>query len=63
MKYVLLIVALLPLAACSTKLEVLKSPCVGIEDSPCGPKRPVNDWWMDKGKPLLKDGKPVSIST
>ena len=30
-------------AACtSEKLEVLKSPCVGLEGSPCGPKRPVN---------------------
>jgi len=22
----------------------LTSPCVGAEDSPCGPKRPVNSW-------------------
>lgn len=41
--------ALLALAACeSEKVEVLKSPCVGLEDSPCGPKRPVNDWWVNK---------------
>jgi hypothetical protein len=35
--------ALLVLSACgSEKIEVLKSPCVGLEGSPCGPKRPVN---------------------
>ncbi len=28
------------------KRDDLKSPCVGAEDSPCGPKRPVNGWWM-----------------
>ncbi len=32
--------------ACSSKREDLKSPCVGLEDSPCGPKRSVNDWWL-----------------
>lgn len=33
-------VALLALAACeSEKVNVLKSPCVGAEGSPCGPKR------------------------
>ena len=38
-----LLTAALVLAACSSeKVEVLKSPCVGIEGSPCGPKRPVN---------------------
>lgn len=31
------------LSACDAeKVEVLKSPCVGLEGSPCGPKRPVN---------------------
>lgn len=35
--------AALVLSACtSEKVDVLKSPCVGIEGSPCGPKRPVN---------------------
>ena len=38
-----LLIAALVLSACSSeKVEVLKSPCVGIEGSPCGPKRPVN---------------------
>lgn len=31
------------LSACDAeKVEVLKSPCAGVEGSPCGPKRPVN---------------------
>ena len=39
----LLIGSLALLAACDTeKVEQLKSPCAGIEGSPCGPKRPVN---------------------
>ena len=24
----------------------IKSPCVSLEDGPCGPKRPINDWWL-----------------
>lgn len=31
-------------AACSNKRKDLKSPCVGAQDSPCGPRRPVNNW-------------------
>ena len=39
----LLTATLLVVSACtSEKIEVLKSPCVGLEGSPCGPKRPVN---------------------
>jgi hypothetical protein len=35
--------ALVMVTACSSeKVEVLKSPCVGLEGSPCGPKRPLN---------------------
>jgi hypothetical protein len=36
------------LQACDYARPDLKSPCVGIEDSPCGPKRSVNDWWIKK---------------
>lgn len=33
----------LMLSACETeKVEVQKSPCVGLEGSPCGPKRTLN---------------------
>ena len=46
MKYMLtvsLLGALLLISACSSdKVEVLKSPCVGLEGSPCGSKRPMN---------------------
>lgn len=39
--------ALFLLAGCaSEKVEVMKSPCAGLEGSPCGPKRPVNAWWL-----------------
>ncbi len=24
----------------------IKSPCVASKDGPCGPKIPVNDWWL-----------------
>lgn len=24
----------------------IKSPCVSLESGPCGPKRPINDWWL-----------------
>jgi hypothetical protein len=36
---------LIAVSACNNgKTEILKSPCVGLEGSPCGPKRPLNDW-------------------
>ena len=35
-----LLVACVALAACTDEsIKVQKSPCVGIEGSPCGPKR------------------------
>ena len=35
--------AVLVLAACSSeKVDVMKSPCVGLDNSPCGAKRPMN---------------------
>ncbi len=40
---ILLVASLVLLSACDTeKVEVMKSPCAGIDGSPCGPKRPVN---------------------
>jgi hypothetical protein len=41
-----LITLVLPITACSGEREDMKSPCVGTEDSPCGPRRAVNDWWL-----------------
>ena len=48
MKRIFLIIGLCcALAGCSaSKNENLKSPCVGVEGSPCGPKKSVNDWWQ-----------------
>ena len=47
MKPIFAVVAFLALVACdSEKVEVMKSPCVGIGESPCGPKRPVNVGWQ-----------------
>ena len=34
------------LMACSNPRTDLKSPCAGADGSPCGPRRPVNDWWL-----------------
>ncbi len=34
------------LTACSLPHSDMKSPCAGIAGSPCGPHRPVNDWWL-----------------
>lgn len=46
-RLVVLAMALTLIAGCSSKKrEDLKSPCVGTEESPCGVKRNVNDWWM-----------------
>ncbi|HEU5048132.1 MAG TPA: hypothetical protein VFT64_09860 [Rickettsiales bacterium] len=36
---------LLLLSACARPYADLRSPCVGIEGSPCA-RHPVNDWWM-----------------
>ncbi len=48
LKYAMIILAAtVALTGCTgSKREDLKSPCVGAEDSPCGPRRPVNDWWL-----------------
>ncbi|MCH2546027.1 MAG: hypothetical protein MK052_00240 [Alphaproteobacteria bacterium] len=46
-RLVLTALALTLIASCGPKeREDLKSPCVGTEESPCGVKRNVNDWWM-----------------
>jgi hypothetical protein len=47
-----LIVMASMLSGCGTeKVERLHSPCASaaLDDSnPCGPKRPINDWWLNK---------------
>ena len=47
LRTILLLAMLMSLQACdSFTRSDLKSPCVGAEGSPCGPKRHVNDWWI-----------------
>ncbi len=48
MKLLMLPLMALFLAACSGKTHELKSPCAGADDSPCGPRYNVNDWWLKK---------------
>jgi hypothetical protein len=44
-KKIFILTTLILLASCfGPKGEDLKSPCVGLEKSPCGPKKPVNSW-------------------
>lgn len=53
-RHLIVLVALLALSACgSEKVEVLKSPCVGLEGSPCGPKRLLNG-------PLNQHSQPIA---
>ncbi len=40
--------ALILISSCSTKTLDIKSPCVSNDDGPCGPKKPINNWWLDK---------------
>ncbi len=46
LKLGLVAAVLLALPSCSNKREDLKSPCVGTDDSPCGPHRSINGWWL-----------------
>ncbi len=34
------------LSTCSNKVVDVKSPCVSTNNGPCGPKKPINDWWL-----------------
>jgi len=40
-RFFILLIAAIGLVACSNKVEDLKSPCSGTDDSPCV-RRPVN---------------------
>jgi hypothetical protein len=44
--FLILALFLCVLSSCSTKVVDIKSPCVSSEDGPCGPKKPINDWWI-----------------
>lgn len=52
-KAVLIFLVLTTVSACSFIKEndekpELTSPCVGLEGSPCGPKRPANMWLYEQ---------------
>jgi len=32
--------------SCSSRVVDVKSPCVSTDDGPCGPKTPINKWWL-----------------
>ena len=36
--------------SCKDKIVDIKSPCVSLEDGPCGPKKSINDWWLKSSK-------------
>lgn len=41
------------LQGCTSTPPELKSPCVGAEGSPCGPRLPVNQQWVKQELPWL----------
>lgn len=45
-----LVFSALALTGCSKPKQDLKSPCVGIEGSPCGDRYPVNEHWLKELK-------------
>jgi hypothetical protein len=53
MKNFLIILLFLGLASCANKVVDIKSPCVSGEDGPCGPKKPINDWWIKDYKNII----------
>lgn len=47
------IMLLISVSACSNKVVDVKSPCVSNNGGPCGPKKPINDWWLKEYKKNL----------
>ncbi|MFM7620131.1 MAG: lipoprotein [Alphaproteobacteria bacterium] len=45
-KIILFLTIFLTITACQNKVVDIKSPCVSLEGGPCGPKKPINDWWL-----------------
>ncbi len=40
--------------SCTGKVVDIKSPCVSGDDGPCGPKKPINDWWLKNSSQTSK---------
>lgn len=36
--------------SCSSKVVDVKSPCVSTDDGPCGPKKSINNWWLNNSQ-------------
>ncbi len=49
-KIFLITIFLISLTSCKSKVIDIKSPCVSLEDGPCGPKKSINDWWLKNQK-------------
>jgi len=44
---IFIFISLFFISSCFGKKYVdIKSPCVSSEGGPCGPKIPVNNWWL-----------------
>ncbi len=45
-KFFFSLLILLTIISCTGKVVEVKSPCVSLDDGPCGKKTPINDWWL-----------------
>lgn len=45
-KITILFLIIAGFSSCSNKVVDIKSPCVSKSGGPCGPKKPINDWWL-----------------
>ncbi|MDR1494904.1 MAG: hypothetical protein LBI29_02605 [Rickettsiales bacterium] len=55
-KYLGIAVVVFLIQSCTAaKVVDVKSPCVSGKNGPCGPKRPINDWWLNGLKLESKD--------
>jgi len=45
-KSLYLIIIMFLMFSCTNKVVDIKSPCVSTDGGPCGPMKPINDWWL-----------------
>jgi hypothetical protein len=53
-KLLLILIIVFSATSCAKKVIDIKSPCVSSEDGPCGPKIPINEWWLKNSKKNYK---------
>lgn len=47
-RLLIILLTILALSSCTGKKFVdIKSPCVSNEGGPCGPKKSINNWWLN----------------